>query len=49
MMNTMIRAFHGENTPCNAAAGCLNKVEGSTERTLSVEKEKANWATNTAE
>jgi hypothetical protein len=27
MMYTNIRAFHGNNTPCTAAAGCLNVVE----------------------
>jgi hypothetical protein len=48
-MYTGIKAFHGIATPCTAAAGCLNVVEGSAEHTLLVEKNKANWAKNAEE
>jgi hypothetical protein len=47
-MYTDIKASHGIATPCTAAAGCLNVVEGSAEHVLLVEKDKANW-TKTAE
>ena len=40
MMYTNIKEFHGITTPCTAAAGCLNVVEGSSVHTLFVEKDK---------
>ena len=40
MMYTNIKEFHGITTPCTAAAGCLNVVEGSLVHTLFVEKDK---------
>jgi len=42
-MYTQIKAFHGIETPCTSAAGCLNVVEGSAEHVLLVEKCNANW------
>ena len=48
-MCTGIKAFHGIATPCTAAAGCLNAVEGSAEHVLLVEKDKANRAKNAKE
>jgi hypothetical protein len=39
-MYTNIKEFHGITTPCTAAAGCLNVVEGSLVHTLFVEKDK---------
>jgi hypothetical protein len=48
-MYTNIKAFHGIDTLCTAAASCLNVVEGSAEHVLLVEKEKANWAKNAVE
>jgi len=43
-MYSIIKEFHGNNTPCTSAAGCLNIVEGSAEHILVVEKQKANNA-----
>ena len=48
-MYTQIKAFHGIETPCTSAAGCLNVVEGSAEHVLLVEKCKANWKKNAEE
>ncbi len=48
-MYTNFKAFHGITTPCTAAAGCLNVVEGSAEHTLLVEKDMANWVKNAEE
>ena len=43
-MYTLIKAFHGNDTPCTTATDCLNVVEGSAEHLLMVEKQERNWA-----